>query len=101
MKRLVYSIVPVLIYTVSPHIAAACPVCFGAKDSPMTAGMNAAILTMLGITGSMLLGIVTIFFILWRRSKRRQIQLSQEVYINQDGILRRNHQEGIFEWNNI
>jgi len=101
MKRLVHTILPVLICTLSPHVAAACPVCFGAKDSPMTAGMNAAILTMLGIIGSMLLGIVTIFFVLWRRYKRRQILLSQQVYINQEGILQRNHQEGVFEWNNI
>ncbi len=101
MNRPFQGILLLLVSSIVPRVAAACPVCFGAKDSPMTSGMNAAILTMLGITGSVLLAIVTTFFILWRRYRRRQLQLSQDAYVSKEGILRRNHQEGVIEWNNI
>lgn len=47
--------------------AAACPVCVGAKDAPMTAGLSAAILVMIGITGVVLTTISTFFLIIWRR----------------------------------
>ncbi len=50
--------------------AFACPVCYGASDSPMTAGVNFAILTLLGITGSVLAGFVSFFLYMRRRAKR-------------------------------
>jgi hypothetical protein len=34
-----------------PQAAAACATCYGASDSPMTAGMNNAILTLIGVVG--------------------------------------------------
>ncbi|MBS4028709.1 MAG: hypothetical protein KGZ58_08725 [Ignavibacteriales bacterium] len=40
----------------------ACPVCYGAPDSPITEGMNKAIIAMLGITGFVLTGITSFFF---------------------------------------
>ncbi len=42
----------------------ACPVCFGAADSPMTQGMNMAIALMLGILACVATGFV--FYIVWQ-----------------------------------
>lgn len=56
--------------------AFACPVCAGDPSSPMTAGMNGAIGTLLVITGVVLSTFVGFFLFLWRRAraaKRTQI----------------------------
>jgi heme/copper-type cytochrome/quinol oxidase subunit 2 len=47
----------------------ACPVCYGATDSPMADGVNAAILVLIGITGSVLSGFVAFFVYLRKRSR--------------------------------
>ncbi|MEK7262884.1 MAG: hypothetical protein AAB071_00050 [Bacteroidota bacterium] len=49
-----------------PSALFACPSCYGSSSGPMIDGMNAAIATMLGITGSMLC-CVTIFFVMMRK----------------------------------
>jgi len=36
-----------------------CPVCFGALDDPATNGMNIAIFTLLGVTGSVLAALIS------------------------------------------
>ena len=46
----------------------ACAVCFGAPDSPQTQAMNMAIVTMLGVTGSVLGMMSGAGIFLWRRS---------------------------------
>lgn len=46
----------------------ACPTCYGAPGSPMTDGMNMAILSLLGITGGVLTGVVAFFLYMRRRS---------------------------------
>ena len=51
-----------------PQVATACPSCYGAPDSPMTAGMNMAILSLLGITGVVLFAIAAFMVYLWRRA---------------------------------
>jgi hypothetical protein len=53
-----------------PHIVEACPVCFGAPDSPQTKGAQAGILALLGVTVSMLAGFAGFFFIYLRRRIR-------------------------------
>ncbi len=50
----------------------ACPACYGAADSPMTDGMNVAILSLLGITGGVLAGFVAFFVYLRKRAKMLQ-----------------------------
>jgi len=50
--------------------AAACATCYGAPDSPMTAGMNNAILTLLMIVGVVQGGFVALFWSLVRRSRQ-------------------------------
>ena len=58
-----------LLWLMVPQGLPACPVCYGANDSPMAAGLNAAIFTLLGITGVVLAGIAAFFFYLRKRSK--------------------------------
>ncbi len=45
----------------------ACPSCFGAPDSPQTEGIKWAILSLLGITGTVLVGVGA--FVLYLRKK--------------------------------
>ncbi len=54
---------------VGAQTAQACPVCFGAADSPLTKGMNLAILALLGVTGVVLGAFAVFFLYLMRRSK--------------------------------
>jgi len=50
--------------------AHACATCFGASDSAMAQGMNAGILSLLGVIGFVLLGIASFSIILAVRSAR-------------------------------
>jgi hypothetical protein len=50
--------------------AHACPACYGQADSPMTAGMNVAILTMVGIIGFVLSGVVAFGVMMRKRLGR-------------------------------
>ncbi len=52
--------------------AMACSVCFGDPSSPMTKGMNNAILFLLGVVGLVQFGIVAMFVSWWRNSVRLQ-----------------------------
>jgi hypothetical protein len=54
-----------------PEAANACPRCFGAQvDSPITQGMSMAMLSLIGLTGSVLAGIVLFFLHMIRRAKK-------------------------------
>jgi len=50
-----------------PNTAHACAVCFGAADSTQTAGMNMAMVTLLGVTGTVFCGICACIFTFRRR----------------------------------
>ena len=101
MKRLLSSSLVTVLTVALSRSAAACPVCYGANDSPMNAGMNTALLVMLGITG-VVLGIISLFFVmLWRRYRRLRGQLSAQTFIDQQGVLRQNDEKGVMEWNNF
>jgi heme/copper-type cytochrome/quinol oxidase subunit 2 len=50
--------------------ASACPSCYGAADSPMTAGMNVAILTMVGIISVVLSSVVAFTLMMRKRLAR-------------------------------
>jgi hypothetical protein len=52
-----------------PAASAACPVCYGEADSSSTQAMNAAILSLLGVTGGVLGGFVSMFLHVRRRAK--------------------------------
>lgn len=47
-------LVVVAMLALSAEPVLACPVCFGASDAPAAQGMNLAIFTLLGVTGSVL-----------------------------------------------
>ena len=59
----------VLLVLVLSETLSACPVCYGASDSPMADGVNAAILVLLGITGSVLIAFAAFFVYLRKRSR--------------------------------
>ena len=82
-------------------VAAACPSCYGAADSPMTAGMNTAILVMLGIVGFVLTIIASAFLFLWRRAKRNAAALSEKIFVDEHGVLKTKNEKGVVEWNNF
>ena len=92
----------VLAALTSVHSAGiACPSCYGAADSPMTAGMNTAILVMLGIIGFVLAFIAAAFFLLWRRAKRMGLSLSDKIFVDEHGVLKTKNEKGVVEWNNF
>ena len=47
----------------------ACPVCFGAVDSPMIHGMNWGIFALLGVIGTVACGFTAFFVHLFKRSR--------------------------------
>lgn len=53
--------------------ASSCPVCFGALDDPATNAMNVAIFTLLGVTGSVLAGLISFFLRLRRLSRSTSV----------------------------
>ncbi|MAJ44917.1 MAG: hypothetical protein CMF96_09280 [Candidatus Marinimicrobia bacterium] len=52
-----------------PHIIHACAVCYGDPESPMTDGMNKAIIFLLSIIGFILLSIIFSISYFYRRAK--------------------------------
>jgi len=59
--------VAVSIFIAEP--AWACPVCYGASDASTIAGVNFAILALLGVTGSVLAGFASFFLYIRKRSR--------------------------------
>ncbi len=58
-----------VIVSMVPDVLNACPSCFGAADAPMTQGMNMGILSLLGVTGSMLVAFGSLFLRLRKRAR--------------------------------
>jgi hypothetical protein len=52
-----------------PSILSACPVCYGAPDSPMTKSSNNAIMFLLGVVAFVQVGFIALFWSFWRRAK--------------------------------
>lgn len=101
MKKMYHLLLTFLFSGFVTQTVSACPSCYGAKDSPMTAGMNTAILVMLGITGVVLSFIVAFFVMMWKRYRRQQSQLSNHTFVNEDGVLETKNHKGVVEWNNF
>ncbi len=53
-----------------PPAAQACATCYGAADSPMTKGMNNAILTLIALVGLVYVGIGKVILDFRRRSRK-------------------------------
>jgi hypothetical protein len=58
-----------IVLLLAPAVLSACPVCYGAPNSPMTKSSNNAIIFMLGIIGFVQVGFVAMFWSFWRRAK--------------------------------
>jgi len=73
MKRLLTAVLVLM-----PQIASACPVCYGAPDSPMTKATNNGIAVLLGVVAFVQIGFAAMFFSFWRRARalrRRREQM--------------------------
>lgn len=69
MKALRTSIALALMLAL-PQLAAACATCYGAADSPMTKGMNNAILLLIGVVGLVYVGVGRVIWDFRKRSKK-------------------------------
>ncbi len=58
-----------LLLLLAPQVASACPVCYGAPDSPLTKASDNAMLFMLGIVAFVQLGFIGLFVTFWRRAR--------------------------------
>ncbi|MGB2867339.1 MAG: hypothetical protein WBD36_02715 [Bacteroidota bacterium] len=77
MKRsMIIGIVFLVALSMLPSRTAACPVCYGDTNSAMAEGVNAAILVLLGITGSVL-GLLSAVFL--RIRKRMKLTMNGSV----------------------
>jgi hypothetical protein len=68
-----------LILLAAPHIALACPVCFGQSDSPLAKATNMGIFIMLGVVGAVLSCFAAFFIYLGRRARLAQAMDSNSV----------------------
>jgi len=77
--RMALLIAVAFVVTFGMQTAIACPSCYGTPDSPMTEGMNMAILSLLGITGGVLVSFVAFFMYLRRRARVLHRMFSQRL----------------------
>jgi hypothetical protein len=70
-----------------PVSALACGSCYGAADTTATNGMNFAILSMLGITGSVLAALTSFFLYLRRRARLYLATIDAQNITNEKGGL--------------
>jgi len=69
MTRQARLIVITIALLLTPAILSACPVCYGAPNSPMTKSSNNAIIFLLGVIGFVQIGFVAMFWSFWRRAR--------------------------------
>lgn len=74
-----------LIALFNPASALACGSCYGAADTPATNGMNFAILSMLGITGSVLAALTSFFLYLRKRARLYLATIDDHEMSNEKG----------------
>jgi len=77
----------VLIALFNPASAVACGSCYGAADTSATNGMNFAILSMLGITGSVLAALTSFFLYLRKRAKLYLATIDGNEMTNEKGAF--------------
>ena len=69
MTRKTQFVVIAICMLLVPSIVSACPVCYGAPNSPMTKSSNNAIMFLLGVVGFVQVGFIALFWSFWRRAK--------------------------------
>jgi hypothetical protein len=77
MKRILHIIILSFIILFVPETAQACATCFGDPSAPAAQGMNWAILTLLGVTGGVLAGVIGTIISIGKRTKKFQ-QLNKQ-----------------------
>ncbi len=73
LRRSAFLVIAIAL-TVIPQQVFACGSCYGDPHSSQTQGMNAAIMSMLGITTTLFFAMSTIFFLLKRKVRIMQAQ---------------------------
>jgi hypothetical protein len=68
----------------TPAILSACPVCYGAPNSPMTKSSNNAIIFLLGVIGFVQIGFVAMFWSFWRRAREMR-RLRESFHVIEGG----------------
>ena len=63
------AVLALLMATLTPEPALACPVCFGQNDSALAVAMNAGVFLMLGVVAAMLAAFGSFIFYLSRRAR--------------------------------
>jgi ABC-type spermidine/putrescine transport system permease subunit I len=69
LRRVFFRTISAAAVVAAPRVALACPVCFGASDSPMAHATNAGILFMLAIVVGVLVGFASFIVYLVRRAE--------------------------------
>lgn len=69
----------------APRVGWACATCFGAEGDPQTEGLNAAIITMLGVTYTLFSGMALAAFLMWRKNMKniQEVELTDAVTIQE------------------
>jgi hypothetical protein len=70
MKNFSTIILSIAVFGLIPDSASACATCFGDPSAPASQGMNWAIITLLGITGSVLGAVIHTIVTISRKSKK-------------------------------
>lgn len=68
-----------LVLLLAPQSLRACAACYGQSDSPMAAGMNWGIMSLLGIIAFVLGGVAGFFIFLARRSAKMSVAIVEPV----------------------
>lgn len=71
--------------------ASACSTCFGDPQDPQTHGMNAAILTLLGVTYGVFLAMFAAGFVIWRRNRALASAADPDGDVAQESALGSQH----------
>jgi len=77
MNKLTHIIILLFILLFVPETADACATCFGDPSAPASQGMNWAIITLLGVTGGVLGGVISTIISIGKKDKNFQ-QLNKQ-----------------------
>ncbi len=78
--------------------ATACPACYGAANNNTMDAANTAVMTLLGITGFVLSGIIGFGLYMWKRMKKTKETISKNSFVDDNGIIHIDN-KGTYEWN--
>ena len=77
MNRIIIILPIYVLFFIAPDIISACATCYGAPDAQATMGMNWAIITLLGVTGVVLGGVIKAIISIGNKTKNFQ-QLNKQ-----------------------